>query len=125
MDLSTIVSWIQAVIWICVGIGYLKKLKRGEAQMPKVSSNKALGVAILIGLCFSTYSLYLNYQRLPHFETPDAVPLKSLELIENRSFTNATIEIDGKNFEHCNFTNVSFVFRGRKTAAIRYNNFQG
>ena len=34
------------------------------------------------------------------------------EVVNRRSYFNETVEIDGKTFDHCSFSNVTFVYHG-------------
>jgi len=38
----------------------------------------------------------------------------NLEMIADKSFSNTEIYLDGKNYTHCKFTNVTFVYGGSK-----------
>jgi hypothetical protein len=43
----------------------------------------------------------------------------------DKEFLNESVEVDGKDFNHCTFYNVQLVYRGRKYTSLRNNHFIG
>ena len=80
--------------------------------------------ASTMALVFSGIGLYRTIRPTSYdFAHP---PTKDLELVDNpRPFINETIEVDGKNFQNCTFTNVRLVFQGKKTETFQNNKFYG
>jgi hypothetical protein len=122
MDIGTVVSWIQAVLWIIFLIAFVGRLWRGEAQMPNfLKSNVTWGIAIALGMIISGASLYMNYTK----EEPAPWKTDHLTPFTNVNFHDELVEIDGKVFEDCTFTNVTFFYRGKKPFSCRHNTIKG
>jgi hypothetical protein len=47
------------------------------------------------------------------------------ETIYGQSYINQTLEIDGKSFDHCHFTNVNFIFHGLAPTDFKEVTMQG
>ncbi len=47
------------------------------------------------------------------------------ERVERQTFSNTTVELDGKSFEHCQFSNVTLVYRGVAPVAFIESKFSG
>jgi hypothetical protein len=60
------------------------------------------------------------FLRQPEFKV---LPHNKLELVEGQHFFNESIEMDGKLFRQCDFTNVTLVFRGRANVEFEYAHF--
>jgi hypothetical protein len=48
-----------------------------------------------------------------------------LEVIVGKKYINESLEVDGKRFEHCDFTNVTFMYHGLAEYAIVEDSFHG
>jgi hypothetical protein len=46
---------------------------------------------------------------------------KDLERVENKTFINERVILDGKDFRHCKFQNVTFVYNGTGPFSFAYN----
>jgi hypothetical protein len=128
MDIGTLVSWLQFVWWIVVGIGYLIKLSKREATMPSwLSSNKVWGAAVVIGLVVSSLSLYLNYRKggIENFQPMATLAASDLVQIKNKHFLNESVDVDGKNFENCTFDNAKLIYHGEKGFTMDHIHFNG
>jgi hypothetical protein len=53
------------------------------------------------------------------------VPLDQMEHVRHRNFLNETVEIDGRDFEDCTFTNVKLMMHGKKSGAFHHGTFYG
>jgi len=47
------------------------------------------------------------------------------ERVYRQTFTNTTVEVDGKSFEHCRFVNVRLLFRGLRPFMVVESIFEG
>ncbi|PYX01307.1 MAG: hypothetical protein DMG89_01830 [Acidobacteria bacterium] len=117
MGIQTVVAWIQLALWIIIVVGFLVKLRKDEAEMPLwITSTKVMAVAILIGFCLSSFSLYTAYKRPTdclHWHD------QQLQVIYGKHFKNEVVDLDGNKFDHCEFENVTFRFNG--TAGYSFN----
>ena len=50
--------------------------------------------------------------------------ISNLEVVRFKSFTNETVELDGKHFEHCKFSGVTFVYRGKEPFLLEDNEIE-
>ena len=48
-----------------------------------------------------------------------------MEHVRHRNFLNETVEIDGRDFEDCTFTNVKLMTHGKKSSAFHHGTFYG
>ena len=53
------------------------------------------------------------------------ISLIDMEQVHEKSFSNTTIEVDGKYFTQCTFNNVTLIFHGRKHFGMEGNHFFG
>jgi hypothetical protein len=81
-----------------------------------------MGVLLVISFVLSGLAIYGAWGNETEFKHP---PVSELELVQGKTFTNETIEIEGKNFLDCTFNNVRFVVHGKQTTAIQHNHFHG
>ncbi len=58
------------------------------------------------------YDIYDRHHPFP-WDEPEKY-LNDLQLVRLKTFTNESVELDGKHFEHCHFVNVTFIYRGSK-----------
>jgi hypothetical protein len=47
------------------------------------------------------------------------------EVMSRKSYLNETVEIDGKTFDHCSFTNVTLMYHGTASTSFLDSTFQG
>jgi hypothetical protein len=124
MDMGTIVSWIQAIIWALTLILWVGRLLRGETTMhPWIkgifSSNGLLGTIVFFGLVMSGISLYFSYTcharpkeltlNISAYDPPYPAPMR---VISDQKFENQDVPLDGYVYENCSFTNVCFMYDG-------------
>lgn len=120
MDISTIVAWIQAAIWLVVGVSYISKIRRGKAGMPKLPYGKLMGYGIAFGFILSAVSLWLALDRVPRYQRH-----VKFQVIAGQTFKNEKVKLDGKEFLNCNFEDVTIVYDGRYPVRMVGNRFQG
>lgn len=117
MDIGTIVSWVQAVIWVLALVIYIVRLVSGKSQMPNwirrtLSSNVTIGVIIACGLMLSGISLYLTRTNGWMMNVSDWNNY-SFKKVSNRTFKSETVDLDGNEFIDCSFDSVTFVYNGQ------------
>jgi hypothetical protein len=84
MDIGTVVSWIQMVVWVVgaagTAIAYFRRWWRGEPGMPSLfASSRLIWLALGIGLLLSLASLYFNYR--PRIVTVEKIVEKPVDRI--------------------------------------------
>ena len=80
-----------------------------------------LAMGVLMLLTWTAVAVDYAYVR-PQFVT---VPLRKMQSFQDMTFTNTTLEVDGKAFIRCKFNNVRLRFRGEKEFALKDNTFDG
>jgi hypothetical protein len=124
MDIATIESWIQAIIWTIAFLLWIGRVARGEVAMHPVlkrifSSNGLIGTVVMLGLIMSGISLYFSYHvaaipeeliiNISTYEPPYSAPMR---VISNQKFEDQDIPLDGMVYQRCTFTNVCFLYDG-------------
>lgn len=119
MDIGTIVAWLQAIVWLVAAGFFLARILTGKVPMPKwFSSNTVIGVIIALGLVASAISMYLNYRVFrPGSLTGITVSAygpdpATLTVIQNETFENADIPLDGHSYNNVTFVNCCFLYDG-------------
>ena len=80
-------------------------------------------ILFFLSMGFSIFGLYRCRQsRLSVSEYPVQTPL---EVIVGKKYINESLEVDGKRFEHCDFTNVTFMYHGLAEYSIVEDSFHG
>lgn len=125
MDISTIVSSIQVVIWLVALILWIGRITRGEANMhpwmaKALSSNGLIGIVVALGLAMSAITIWEIHTRTGRFKH---IAAAEMEHVEEKPFTNESLELDGKYFFKDKFDNTRIVFRGAKEFAMQGNDF--
>jgi hypothetical protein len=124
MDIGTLVSWIQVVIWV-VAVGlWLGRIARGEKTMPlwlkrAFSSNGLVGIVIVLGLIMSGISLYMSHSASA---IPDSITLNisaynppypsPMRVVSDQTFEDQQVPLDGIVYQRCTFVNVCFLYSG-------------
>lgn len=80
---------------------------------------------VLTALFASVTTSVLGLRQASKLGVYKAVPQHKLILIYGREFQNERVELDGKDFEHCKFNQVTLVLRGRTNFVLRENTFSG
>jgi hypothetical protein len=120
MDISTVASWIQIVIWSLAFVLWIGRLLRGEATLhpwlkKAFSSNGLIGTVVVLGLVMSGISLYVNHKpsslvlNISAYDPPYPAPLR---VVSGQTFEDQDIQLDGFIYENCTFKNVCFVYDG-------------
>jgi hypothetical protein len=133
MDVGTFVGWIQLAIWvvgILIGIG---RIVSGKKQMPRwltklVASNVLIGIVVCSGFALSIVQLHrqLTYECVKISDLDGRTfPINSLERVEGQNFNSETVEVDGKYFEDCTFTNATLLLHGKRTEAFYHATWNG
>lgn len=111
---------ISTVLAILALLGVDWKLFYGRLRMPSAFRKVLLLVAITGSLVMSGTGWYrLHHQDCRKFQD------LSQQLIYGREFINEKVEIDGKRYENCTFTNVTFVYHGTGSFSFVNNSFHG
>lgn len=126
--LEEIGIWVGILSGIVVVIGFLIQYGPriwGLQNLIKGNYPRLVGILLVIAFALSSFSIYIWTVRSPGMDTFQPPPVKDLKLIKDQTFINETVELDGKNFEHCNFVNVKFLFHGYKTMVVKHSDFYG
>jgi hypothetical protein len=108
--------------WALIKLGWLERI--AWLQDKKLSLSSSL--IVLASLVFIVWILARTTELFSsQFKAYTDIPLNSLEQVTNRTFENETIDVDGKDFRNCTFTNVTLVFKGEKTSAFQFSLFLG
>jgi hypothetical protein len=97
-----------------------------EAESPIIRKKwKLVAAIILFALSFASSGV--GFYLLAHRSgMPDESWLsQKQETIYARSYQNETVELDGKNFDHCHFSNVKLNFHGRAPFSFIQSDFNG
>jgi len=123
MDIGAVVSWAQVVLWLAAIIIFIIQIAEGKKTIPTViGSRNFLGTMIVLGMITTGVSLYRNYQR----ETVPTVAqwekyIDDLRLVRGQTFANQEFELSGKNIVNCKFSNVTFVYDGKRPFIFDHN----
>jgi hypothetical protein len=67
MDIGTVVSWIQMILWVVALVAFairlIRRFSQGTAVPKWLFSNASLALIISLGLLVSGVSLYLNFRK--------------------------------------------------------------
>jgi len=111
----------QAAVGMLVGIAALIQILEYFGIRPKhwqVAMNTQskwrlwlMIVLVAIALGMSAFSLYSSLHRVSNaqFQFSDKAPL---QVIQDKKYVNETVDVDGREFEDCNFSNVTLVYDG-------------
>lgn len=78
-------------------------------------------VATIIVMCgFSSWSMFY-----PQGKSLKVLSEDKLERVTNQQFVSETIDVDGKDFEHCTFLNVRLRLQGKSSFKLAYSKFLG
>src|SRR5262249_274136 len=111
---------------VCLAVG---ANKRSEVTMGTAGEYKgrlpkrwlfATALGIALSLALSLYGFYRTRNLVPAFN-----PEAQLEVVYNKVFMNETVEMDGKQFNHCRFVNVKYEYRGLKPFWLEHCVFSG
>jgi hypothetical protein len=93
----------------------LKRWKANPKGKTKPKGQWFLFCLMILTLVMSAIGWY-EYRTIDRtaFENPDVT-----ERIANKTFTNETVDFDGKRFDHCTFVNVTYLYKG--TGPIQCN----
>jgi hypothetical protein len=130
VDFFVVVGAIAAIIGILPALGLNIQVFNRKA----LAMSEQLGSDVLVNpipkwrwwLTFGVATLALtgaifNYAKATsEFKV---LPRNKLELIEGKSFANESVEMDGKLFRECDFTNVTLIFHGTANAAFEHTGF--
>jgi hypothetical protein len=110
----------QLLLAFLLFLGVDKKIVTGKLGANMAAKSWLILLLIIGGWAFSAYSFYLAKTR------PDLTSsfyAGELETVSSKSFSGQTIELDGKLFENCTFTQVELVFHGTKKFKLHHNHF--
>ncbi|HEY0264456.1 MAG TPA: hypothetical protein VGC07_08020 [Granulicella sp.] len=121
MDFSLLTNITQWAIWAFGGLAIMVSfVKKPPPHLAFFEKPLVLRLIIVLGIIFSGLNAYLS--RSPKYVF---IPLDQLELVEGKTFVNETVEVDGKFFDHCTFTNARFVVLGKHNSKISQSSFFG
>ena len=107
--LFAVVGAMSAIVTILESFGVdLKRFKASPKNKQKPRPQWFLLLLVVFSLVMSAVGWY-EFRSVDRtaFANPDAV-----ERIANKTFTNETVDFDGKRFDHCTFVNVTYVYKG-------------
>src|ERR1700729_1589250 len=100
LDLSTVANWASLVCLPASIAGAISLLlgatERGRDLMADHPKWMVVGIVLLVGLAAFDLASHLGW--LPNGE---------LEVVFNENYSNRVVQIDGKEFHNCTFTNVT------------------
>jgi hypothetical protein len=99
---------VSAVLGTLALLGMDWKLVLGRVSMPHSQLREVLVLVAVVG---SLAMSGVGWYRVSHYDPLHFQSLKK-EIVYGKSFRNEKVEIDGKSFQKCTFTNVTFVFHG-------------
>jgi hypothetical protein len=124
MDVGTVVAWVQITFWALAGIAWLFKWKYRGARLHPVlwrflSSNRLLGVLILLGAVFSAWTLW--HQMDWHWGRREMIVNLSamipgqnstLKIISDQTFSDDMVPLDGYAYRDVTLVNSCFTYDG-------------
>lgn len=122
---AALASLIQILMWFRVEPHHLL-LGKGDAMGSKTvtlsrSTFRGMVGLAMISLLLSSVGLYKSlYPDMLHFRDS-----KITTTIRQQTFANENVELDGKLYEDCTFSNVTFVYHGIGTFGLLHNNIVG
>ncbi len=110
-----------ATVWPWPQIRALRA-KQSDSPKPTLYSPpklKLFGGLLALSFFLSTISIYSVWRA--DYDTP----IDQMEHVRHRNFLNEIVEIDGRDFEDCTFTNVKLMSHGKKSSAFHHGTFYG
>src|SRR5262249_27355182 len=88
--------------------------------LPALKPSAWAFIGIALSLLLSAWGFYQSLHSVPAFDdSGDLTP------INNAEFRNQEVEIDGKAFDGCTFTNVTYVIKGQRFFSFKRCIFSG
>lgn len=118
-------DWYFVISTVLGGLGLLGmdwKLVAGKVSMPASRRREILMlIAVLGSLAMSAAGWY----QLNHLDVWHPTDVDKLEVIDGKHFVNEKVELDGKKYQNCTFTNVTLVLHGTTSYGLFHNTFSG
>src|ERR1039457_878250 len=97
-----------ALIW---PFPQIKSRRPSSLAIPqKKPAIRLISVLLMISFLLSAAAIYGAWHPSDSLEV---LPIDKLELVNEKTFVNEQIEVDGKFFQHCHFSSVRFMVRGQ------------
>ena len=90
-----------------------------------LTSSWVIPALIIAGFIMSAFSLEQAYVVKHSDLTFVDLPLAKQQVVEDKTFQDEAVELDGKFFKNCTFRNVRLVYRGRAPFSFSHNEVHG
>ena len=114
---------VAAFCLFCSCLGWLVAHWKNQPLM-RLRRHPVATTVIALSLVLSIYGFYRSLQH-PLTTSQWEAEYGHLETISNQDFRDEEIVLDGKQFQDCNFSGVTFVFKGQHLFLIAHNNISG
>lgn len=105
---------------ICALEAFVVLMGKALKWFPHTTPMTWVAIGIAASLLLSSWGFYRSLHAIPGFD-----PNPKLDPVVNKTFVNEIVVLDGKDFTHCTFENVSFVVTGQRVFAISHSTFRG
>ncbi len=119
------IAAIGTIIMVLPVFGFDLRIK-GRSAMTEINvakgPTKKAGIALalaILSLCLTGYSAY--QQAFKNKFTWRNIPKGQLTLVHDQTFISKEVPLDGMEYEHCKFINVTFVYNGTAEMAFHEN----
>ena len=106
-------SWLFLFAALSGLWAFVQLISKAAGWFPKMTQIGWIAVAIGISLVLSVIGFYRSLGLVPAFDA-DYKPTP----VNDQTFVNSEVIVDGKSFNKCTFQNVTFVFKGQRTFQI-------
>lgn len=100
----------------------VKPMSPGRSEKGIVLSRTRLALLLapaFFAICTATYSAYISPSRYV------SIPFNKLQQVNDKTFMNEEVSLDGKAFRNCTFINVKLRYEGHKNLEMVGNTFEG
>jgi hypothetical protein len=122
MDRNDLYFIVSALLGILALLGMDWKLVLGRVSMKPSQFREIL---LLIAVVGSLVMSSIGWYSLSHIKRYRSTPLDKMEVFYGKTYTNEKVELDGKDFQKCQFTNVTLVYHGTDGFGLEHNAFNG
>ena len=106
-------------------LNYFGFRPRSSSSMQEKTKVKSRSVVVIISLLLAN-ALVVSFDAYERSrQGPLQLPNAEFEEIRNASFENEVVSLDGKQYEYCNFTNVTFKYNGTAGFGFSHNHVHG
>jgi hypothetical protein len=85
----------------------------GDISTVPVGGPKLIAWFIVAGFLLAAFAIRGAWRKPKVYDWREAFRKPQWDIVSGHSYSNKTIEVDGKSFRDCKFENVTFVFRGK------------